>query len=100
LEKPFQVDAADGGGGSLKALAHRDLFAHLVHPLGRNVEVSEGAVLRALALGRVPRCARNDNLGGESKAADKSVGPPLGQKALASSLNFQCVDRRPERSLA
>jgi hypothetical protein len=37
---------------------------------------------------------------GESKAADKSVGPTLGQNALASSLKFQCVDGRPERSLA
>ena len=27
MEKPFQVDAADGGGGSLKAPAHLDLFA-------------------------------------------------------------------------
>jgi hypothetical protein len=38
LEKTFQVDAADGGGGSLKAPAHLDLCAHLLHPLRRNVE--------------------------------------------------------------
>jgi hypothetical protein len=41
---------------------------------------------------------------GESKTADQSVGSTLGQNALASSLKFQCVfqcvDGRPERSLA
>jgi hypothetical protein len=38
LEKPFQVDATDGRGGSLKASAHLDLFAHPLHPVRRNVE--------------------------------------------------------------
>ena len=32
FEEPLQVDAADGGGGGIKAAAHLDFLAHLAQP--------------------------------------------------------------------
>src|SRR5258708_30033176 len=38
LEEPFQVDAADGGGSGIKALAHLDFLAHLLSQVSGDVE--------------------------------------------------------------
>jgi hypothetical protein len=38
LEKPLQVDAADGSGGGIKAAAHLDLLAYLLNQFRGNVE--------------------------------------------------------------
>jgi hypothetical protein len=38
FEKPLQVDAADGCGGGIEAVAHLDLFAHPLNQFGRDVE--------------------------------------------------------------
>ena len=60
MEKPLQVDTADGSGGGLKAAAHLDLFAYLLSPCSGNVESFRLAVdqhgdlvlgVKALAVG-------------------------------------------------
>jgi len=38
FEKPLEIYAADSRGGGIKASAHLDFFAHLIHLLRRNVE--------------------------------------------------------------